>query len=613
MRKKITAVFLIMALAVGGTACGKSTSDNTETSKLSVSDTEADSSVSDEKNTEATEENGGGSEGGSGTTSDEDEYFADGDYKDVTSEEPDATITLSGDTGTISDTSRGTSGNEVTITSKGIYRVTGSSENVTIVVDDDNESGNVYLVLDNVTMTNADSACISIEASDKTVIQCVGDNKLIFTGEEGTESESAIYAKDDITINGNGTLSITSNQHGIVGKDDVKITGAALTVSAASIGIRGGDSVRIGGGTQNITSGHDGIQVVNDTADSYFIFKEADLTIDAGYDGIDVGESEESDAFIGFMNFLSGKVTITAGGGSDNAKDSSTSQKGIKCDGDINIEESSISVSSADDCINSDGNITNTSGILSLSTSDDGMTAYSTINIEGGSIDITKSYEGLEACYININAGDINIVASDDGINTAGGSDTTSTEMGPWGSESTDAELNINGGTVYVNAQGDGLDSNGSLYVTGGVIIVEGPTGNDNGALDIGDSADCVASITGGVVLAIGSTGMAVNFNAGSQCSALVNLSGSEGTVITVDDGSDFSYTVNKSFECAVYSSPDMTEGNTYTISAGSGSATMDFSSGLYYSDVSSRGGMGACREAWAAEVAVKHIRLKSS
>ena len=94
-------------------------------------------------------------------------------------------------------------------------------------------------------------------------------------------------------------------------------------------------------------------------------------------------------------------------------------------------------------------------------------------------------------------------------------------------------------------------------------------------------------------MLALGTADMAENFDSGSQCAALVSLFGSAGDVITVDDGSGFSFNATKSFACVVYSSPSMTQGNSYTITAGSESAVMDFSGGLYYTDVASgqRGG----------------------
>ena len=522
-------------------------------------------------------------------------YFADGDLKDVASETPNATVTLSGSTGTISDTTRGSSGDTVTITAKGIYRVTGSSENVSIVINDTQESGNIYLVLDGVTMTNATAPCIIVEAADKVVIQCVGDNSLTYTA-ASADYDGAIYAKDDLTVNGTGSLSITSALHGIVGKDDVKITGAALTITAGSIGIKANDSVRIGGGTISVSAGHDGIKIKSDDGTGYFYMDAGTLTVSAGYDGIDVGADEEDGAsaanYSGYVLIRGGIVDVTAGGGASHSKNASTSQKGIKCDGDLLIEAAAtVNVSSADDALHSATTIAIADGTVNVASSDDGIHADSALQISGGTVTVSQSYEGLEAYEVTISGGTISVTASDDGVNAAGGSDTTSTDTRPggWGASSSGI-LTISGGDLYVNARGDGLDSNGSLYVTGGTVIVEGPTDNGNGALDIGENG-CVASITGGTVLAIGSTGMAVNFNTGTQCAALVGLSGSAGTTITVDDGSGFTFTATKSFSCIVYSSPLLTEGSTYTVSAGSSSATMDFSSGLFYATVSGMGG----------------------
>ena len=524
------------------------------------------------------------------------DYFADGDYKDVTAEAADATVTLSGSTGTLSDTTRGSSGETVTITAKGAYRVTGSSENVSIVINDTQESGNIYLVLDGVTMQNATAPCIVVEAADKVIVRCVGENSLTYTA-ASADYDGAIYAKDDLTVGGTGSLSITSALHGIVCKDDLKLTGAAVSVTAGAIGLKANDSVRIGGGTIAIDAGHDGIQVKSDDGTGYFYMEAGTLTVTAGYDGIDVGadEADGADAadYSGYVLICGGDVNVTAGGGSSHSKNTSTSQKGIKCDGDIRLTDTAaVTVSSADDALHSATNIDIQGGAVQLSSSDDGVHADNALHISGGTVTVSQSYEGLEAYEVTISGGTVSVVASDDGVNAAGGSDTASTDTRPggWGASGSGI-LTVSGGDLYVNARGDGLDSNGSLYVTGGTVIVEGPTDNGNGALDKGDGGDCVASITGGTVLAIGSTGMAVNFDTGTQCAALVGLSGSAGTTITVDDGSGFTFTTAKAFSCIVYSSPSLTEGGAYTVTAGGTTATMDFSSGLYYSTVSGMGG----------------------
>ena len=559
MKKRILALFLAAVIFLFAVGCGKGSSSNTGSVLADI-------------------------------VSGDVEYFSDGDFKDVSGETPNATITLSGSEGTISDTTRGSSGETVTITAKGIYRITGSSENVTITVNDSKESGNIYLVLDNVTMKNSSAPCIVVEAADKVIVQCVGDNSLTYTS-TSAEQDGAIYSSDDITLNGSGSLVINSARHGIVGKDDVKITGAAISLNTSSIGIKANDSVRIGGGELNIVSSHDGIQVDSDEGTGYFYMSDGTVNITSGYDGIDVKTDAETNSEYALL--VGGSVNITAGGGSANSQ-SSTSQKGIKCSGDIKTGDAKITVSSADDALHSGNDILITDGVLNLASSDDGIHADSTLTISGGKVNVTKSYEGLEGMVINLSGGDVNVYASDDGVNAAGGSDTTSTEAWPskWGgASSSSGTLNISGGNIYVNSKGDGLDSNGSIYVSGGYVIVEGPTDNGNGALDIGDSANCVAEITGGTVLAIGSSGMAVNFNSGSQCSALVSLSGSAGDTITVNDGSGFSFTATKAFSSVVYSSSSLSSGNSYTITAGSASSNIDFSSSSYYSNVSGMGG----------------------
>lgn len=144
-----------------------------------------------------------------------------------------------------------------------------------------------------------------------------------------------------------------------------------------------------------------------------------------------------------------------------------------------------------------------------------------------------------------------------------------------------------------MNCEGDGIDSNGSIYITGGLVIIEGPTTSGNGALDKGDGSDCVLSITGGTVLALGTSDMAVNFDNGSQCAALVSIPVSAGDAVTVDDGSDFSFTASKSFSCAVYSSESLSQGSSYTLTSGSSMVTLDFTSSQYFSTVSGMGDPG--------------------
>lgn len=521
--------------------------------------------------------------------------FKSSDTKTVDESSANATIVLDSNTATISDTTRGVSGSELQITSKGTYLVTGSSSGVCIVINDTAKSGNIYLILDSVTMENSSNACIFVKSADKVIIYLIGNNSLTTTFTDsvsyyGNSVDGTIFSKDDLTINGepNATLLIESKIHGIVSKDDLKLTGGNITISSLEKGIDANDSVRIGGSTIDISSGHDGISLENDEGDSYFYMETGSLNIIAGYDGIDVnGDSS-------LVKLYGGTISITAPTkGSGASKSSSISQKGIKCSGDIQVGDVELTIYSADDAIHSNASVSITDGVLELSSSDDGIHADSTLSISGGKVNIKKSYEGLESYAIIISGGDISVVASDDGVNAAGDTGDSDTRVNPWSMSSSTGTLKISGGNIYINASGDGLDSNGSLYISGGYIIVEGPTNGGNGALDKGDGSGCVAEITGGVVLALGTTDMAVNFDSGSQCSALVSISGSSGTVITVNDGSGFTFTTSKSFACAVYSSPSMKKGSSYELTAGSSTATLNFTSSYYYSNVSSRGASG--------------------
>lgn len=139
-----------------------------------------------------------------------------------------------------------------------------------------------------------------------------------------------------------------------------------------------------------------------------------------------------------------------------------------------------------------------------------------------------------------------------------------------------DAYILITGGTININADGDGIDSNGYLGITGGSIYVLGPSNNGNGALDYG----IYAAITGGEIVAVGGSGMAQGFgDESTQCSALINfdewIDAGETVTLTDSDGKEvFSYKVDKKFNSVVISTADMKQGETYTLTVGDQSST---------------------------------------
>lgn len=185
-----------------------------------------------------------------------------------------------------------------------------------------------------------------------------------------------------------------------------------------------------------------------------------------------------------------------------NANKASYSCKGIKSKNEIYITSGNITIYSHDDGLHSTygetlengttglGNIYITGGNLSITSDDDGIHADNNIDITGGYIKVLKSYEGLEANIITINGGVSEIYASDDGLNA------TKIKETPY--------IYFKSGTIYINADGDGIDSNGNIEMTGGNVIAIGPSNGGNGVLDF----DNKFTFTGGNLLCIGCSGM---------------------------------------------------------------------------------------------------------
>ncbi len=252
------------------------------------------------------------------------------------------------------------------------------------------------------------------------------------------------------------------------------------------------------------------------------------------------------------------------------------------------------SYDNSDDALHSNGLISILGGTLNLAAADDGIHADSTLTIENTNLTVSESYEGIEGADITVNSGTINVTASDDGFNAAGGSDSQSSEQNTYfrpgdssgsgngqstATTTTNFLLTINGGTIVVNAEGDGLDSNGSLYINGGDITVAGPSNGGNGALDSGDGSDCVISISGGILRAMAGTNDMVEVpSTGSQSYLYVTGSISAGTTITISDASGNvldTFTAFKNTASLVYSSPSITSGSSYTVSFGNSSTSV--------------------------------------
>ena len=246
------------------------------------------------------------------------------------------------------------------------------------------------------------------------------------------------------------------------------------------------------------------------------------------------------------------------------------------------IYNGSFSIDSADDGVHSNGSIAVNGGVFKIASGDDGFHADETLTVGEGTIEITESYEGLEALDLSIQGGDITLVSSDDGLNAAGGVDSSGITGGRDGgfrggaggkrggtSASSDGSIEISGGTLRITASGDGIDANGSVLISGGYTIVSGPAQGDTATLDY----DTTAEITGGISVGTGASGMAQTFSDSEQGVIMVNTgSQTGGTAVTIADqeGNEiFAWTPQLDFTTVIFSSPDVTSGQAYTLTAG--------------------------------------------
>lgn len=461
-----------------------------------------------------------------------------------------------------------------------------------------------------------------------------------FTQIDENNVDGAVFSKQDLTINGRGRLTVSSpSAHSVVCKDDLVITGGDIVLESASHGMDVNDSVRIKDSSLLIEAGKDGIHCENeDNAEKGFIFIESGkFDINSEGDGISAGTTMEilggefniltgggfenaeiktSENWGGFrggkgdmgkrepvnamgqpdtgmgrpemgtgrqntptsipeepsdMSFVSGEDAFTEDTVSD-----SESIKGIKSGASLYISGGTFSINSADDGIHSDSDINISGGEFFVKTGDDGVHAENTFFFSGGEIDVSESYEGLEALHIKLTGGMADIVSSDDGINAAGGTDSSGFggfrggDMFGGGMSAGNGSILISGGTVFINASGDGIDANGTLEITGGEITVTGPTVGDTATLDY----DRSAVISGGTFIGTGASGMAQTFSDSAQGVISVSVGNcSAGTKITLKNSNGdalIEFTPSLSFAVVILSSPDIVKGEEYILEIGS-------------------------------------------
>lgn len=617
-------------------------------------------------------------------SSSEDSAYTYSDYEldDSFDRQSAASITLSGSTAQSNGSGVSINNATVTISKEGCYLISGELEDGQIIVDA-GDSDKVQLVLDNASIHCSTGSAILVRNADKVKVTLAADSENELS--DGTEyqtdddnPDAALFSKDDLVINGSGSLTVQGNyKHGIAGNDDLVITGGRLTVNSLSHALRGKDSVAILDGTFVLTSQKDGIQASNteDSTKGWVQIDGGNFTIQSSGDGI---QAETN------LSIYDGSFTITSGGGAVNGadhtenrgggfgrpggnrpdsansqtspempsqpaesgqtpsempsqpaeggqtpsempsqpaegeqsssgnesdyselifdpddfddtstddSDTTVSTKGIKAGNALLIQQGTFVIDSADDAIHSNYSVTIDGGSFQLSSGDDGIHAEAYLNINGGTTTIAESYEGLEAAQIHISGGTTQVSSSDDGLNATGGSsfelvdgllvlkdisssDTEQTFGGRGGMFEVEdnCDIIISGGNLTVTtSNGDGIDSNGSLNVSGSTVLVFGSSSGGEGALDYTGSS----SISGGTLVALGSSGMAQSMEPDDSHATLmvtwdeVQPAGTRLTLCTQQGEILCSLQSTNSFQTAVISTDSLSAGQEVSLYTG--------------------------------------------
>ena len=454
-----------------------------------------------------------------------------------------------------------------------------------------------------------------------------------------TSSSHALDANDSVRITGETALTANAGKDGIHSENNddaslgfVYISGGTLDITSEGDGISAGAYMQIEGGAYQILAGGGSENGANESSDDWGAFgggmgsnpdsmggtgrnpgsmdgtgsNPGSMDSGTGSDPGSMGDSTGSNpSSTNGMGTDPGNMTTESAGDSESSipqnvsdttaadtasEDSSTSMKGIKASGSMLIADGSFTIDSADDSVHSNTSITVSGGSFEIASGDDAFHADEALTVTSGTININGCYEGLEALDLSIEGGDITLIAADDGLNAAGGTDSSGTEGGrdgmfgnmwdgnpgagatagsPGDMSSSNGSITISGGTLDITASGDGIDANGSVEITGGYIVVTGPTQGDTSTLDY----DTTAAISGGTFIGSGGAGMAQTFSDSGQGVLSVSVGEqSAGTAVTIQDkdGNNIaSFEPEMSFAVVIVSSPEIESGETYTLTVG--------------------------------------------
>jgi len=486
-------------------------------------------------------------------------------------------ITLNETSITVNGNGASVKGNVVTITSAGNYNISGKMSNGQIVVDTE-DNDNIRLILNNADITYSTSAPINIVNAEKTILILADSTENFLTdgstyvlaNAEEDEPNAALFSKGDLSIYGNGRLTIDANYNdGISSKDGLIIKSGNLIINAIDDGIRGKDYLVIRDGRISVTAGGDGLKSDNDEDETmgYVWIDQGEINLISKGDGIDAA----TDALISH-----GTLTLKTGGGSSYTVSGDASAKGLKGTVCLIIDDGTITANCADDALHSNSSVVINNGIINISTGDDAIHGDQSVIINEGTVTVTKSVEGVESNYITVSGGILNILASDDCFNSTAGSRT----------EADDKSCTyIYGGYLVLQVtKGDGLDSNGSIVMQGGTVIIHGPSSQPEVMFDYNGTFN----ISGGLLVASGSSSNMTQApsSGSSQYSLKIMLrsSRSASTLFHIEDsdGNDvLTFAPIHSYQSIGYSSPDLVKGKSYNVFIG-GSSTGENKDGVY-------------------------------
>lgn len=552
---------------------------------------------------------------------------------DASFDESSATkITLSGDSASVSGSGAVAEGSTVTISTAGTYIVSGNLTDGSITVTT-SENDKVQIVLNSVKIASSSGPAIDIQSADTCFITLAeGTQNSLSDGSAFTseDANACIYATCDLTINDSGSLDVSGNyRHGVFSKDDLVVYGGTIRVSAVEDGLNGKDSVKIGAGDISIGSGADGVKSSKSTnPEKGFVYVSGgSLSIDAEDDGIQTktylciaGGSIEIDAA---DDALHSDLEGALNGGSTTVR---SGDDAFHCETKLEVNDGSFVVETCSEGYEAEQVVVN-GGDTNICALDDAMNASaadlsddsessdadtSTIAPSGepganaAQLDGSIGAPGASSANADSNgqqntapqgAGQQDSATppelpSDDGAQggQAGeapsdlghdpdaqgrmerGGQAPGGQGGAPGASDSNCLIQINGGTVALDSQGDGVDSNGNVVITGGTLLVNGPSSDGDGAFDY----DGEATISGGTVLMAGAVDMAQSFTSGTQAFALVQASGSVGSVIEATDADGnviATLTATKAFGCVLVSGAGVSDGDTITVSV-DGAAT---------------------------------------